>query len=170
MWKELEVAAYYLTHGQTSCGHLAKEKHAPNYKDRTGEVHGYLKLLYSYKSYPHTMWHCLCTKCGKETDVSVASLNSGVKSCGCVNNFRTETEIRDWLGSLSSSDKFVHAHRILHMSNNTNLEIDMYCNSLGLGIEYNGSAFHASLNAVYGDKPKTYHRDKFLQAKSKEYT
>lgn len=163
--KELEVAAYYLTHGQTSCGHLAKEKHAPNYKDRTGEVHGYLKLLYSYKSYPHTMWHCLCTKCGKETDVSVASLNSGVKSCGCVNNFRTETEIRDWLGSLSPSDKFVHAHRILHMSNNTNLEIDMYCNSLGLGIEYNGSAFHASLNAVYEDKPKTYHRDKFLQAK-----
>ena len=163
--KELEIAAYYLTHGQKSCGHLATEKHAPNYKDRTGEIHGYLKLLYSYKSYPHTMWHCLCTKCGKEIDVSVSSLNSGTGSCGCANGSFIESKINGWLSSINPSIRFIHAYRVLHMSNNTNLEIDLYCKELNLGIEYNGSVYHASLNSLYKDKPKNYHRDKFLQAK-----
>ena len=37
--------------------------------------------------------------------------------------------------------------------------------SKNLGIEYNGSVYHASKGAVYSNKPKLYHRDKFLAAK-----
>ena len=44
-------------------------------------------------------------------------------------------------------------------------EIDAYIPQYNIGIEYNGSAFHASLNGVYDNKDKYYHRDKFLQAK-----
>ena len=46
-------------------------------------------------------------------------------------------------------------------------EIDIYTPELKVGIEYNGSAFHASSNGVYDDKDIYYHRDKFLLAKSK---
>ena len=44
-------------------------------------------------------------------------------------------------------------------------EIDMFVSKYNIGIEYNGSAFHSSLNNVYTDKPKLYHQAKFLQAK-----
>jgi len=44
-------------------------------------------------------------------------------------------------------------------------EIDMYNDELKLGIEYNGSAYHATEHALYDNKDKYYHRDKFLQAK-----
>lgn len=46
-------------------------------------------------------------------------------------------------------------------------EIDIYIPSKHLGIEYNGSAFHATLNNVYENKYKKYHMDKFCLAKEK---
>lgn len=46
-------------------------------------------------------------------------------------------------------------------------EIDIYLPEYKVGIEYNGSAFHASENAIYKNKDKYYHRDKFLAAKEK---
>ena len=41
----------------------------------------------------------------------------------------------------------------------------MYIPQHNLGVEYNGSAFHASLNGAFRILDKYYHRDKFLQAK-----
>jgi hypothetical protein len=46
-------------------------------------------------------------------------------------------------------------------------EIDIYIPTLKLGIEYNGSPYHASENGLYKNVDKYYHRDKFLLAKSK---
>lgn len=45
-------------------------------------------------------------------------------------------------------------------------EIDIYIPDINLGIEYNGSAFHANVNGVYDNKSKDYHFSKFLLAKS----
>lgn len=46
-------------------------------------------------------------------------------------------------------------------------EIDIYLPEIKLGIEYCGSAFHASDGNIYENKDKYYHRDKFLLARSK---
>lgn len=73
---------------------------------------------------------------------------------------KSENEIKDIVEKLSGK-KFVKS-RVLDGK-----EIDLYCEELKLGIEYCGSAFHASKNGIYGNKNKYYHRDKFLLAKSK---
>lgn len=84
-------------------------------------------------------------------------------SCGCLDvshgGSKVENEIRKWVESLVESNS-VKDRQILDGK-----EIDMYYPEFNIGIEYNGSAYHASLNGIYGDKPKLYHRDKFLQAK-----
>lgn len=43
-------------------------------------------------------------------------------------------------------------------------EIDIYIDLKNIGVEYNGSVYHASLNGVYKDLDKYYYRDKFLEA------
>jgi len=165
--KELDVAAYYLKHGQTSCGCEAHEKHPPNYRDRTGERQGMLTMLYPIKGKYHTMWHCRCD-CGNELDIDVCGLNSGQYSCGCADIAKAgssgENEIKDYLLTLDNS---LSISRGLHILDNgyRGLEIDMYMKNILLGIEYNGSKFHASLNNVFSDKECNYHQFKFLQAK-----
>ena len=44
----------------------------------------------------------------------------------------------------------------------------MYIKELKVGIEYNGSAFHASIGGAFKNLDKYYHRNKFLMAKNKE--
>ena len=46
-------------------------------------------------------------------------------------------------------------------------EIDIFSPSLSIGIEYNGSAYHATEGAIYRNLDKYYHQQKFLLAKEK---
>lgn len=41
----------------------------------------------------------------------------------------------------------------------------MYYPDFKIGIEYNGSIYHATINTCFGNKNKYYHRNKFLQAR-----
>ena len=89
------------------------------------------------------------------------------KSCGCLDishsGSEAENEILEYIYK-----KFPNIEIQLH--NRVVLdgkEIDIYLPKFKLGIEYNGSAFHATKNGVFCDKDKYYHRDKFLLAREK---
>ena len=158
------VSRALLTHKQhptRSCGCLRK---CGFRQDITGYVFGNLTVIgFSKRELDHTYWKCRC-RCGNELEVEGSHLKSGhTMSCGCLDvshgGSKVENEIRKWVDSLVESNS-VKDRQILDGK-----EIDMYYPEFNIGIEYNGSAYHASLNGIYGDKPKLYHRDKFLQAK-----
>lgn len=113
-----------------------------------------------------SLWKCRCTKCNKTERIVVGNnLVSGTsKSCGCSitdpDGSLEEQEIRDYIKSISNES--MEKTRILDGK-----EIDIYCRNLNIGIEYNGSVYHASLNNVFNEKDKDYHRNKFLCAKEK---
>ena len=122
------------------------------------------KLVAIYPS-PHSCWHCIC-ECGNEVDVKTGDLTRGfVTSCGCaslcVGGSQPEIEIKEYLIRLLNNP-VIEKSRILDGK-----EIDIYLPEYHIGIEYNGSAFHASENGVYDNKDKYYHRDKFLMARNK---
>lgn len=134
-----------------------------NLHDLTGMHFGNLEVIeYVGMGKFHSMWRCRC-KCGNEVIAPNCSLMVGhTKSCGsCSHTSFAEDEIRKFCEEISGY-RFITTRNVLN-----NKEIDMYCKELNLGIEYNGSAFHATVNGLYKDKPKYYHRDKFLSAKEK---
>lgn len=134
-----------------------------NLHDLTNEHFGNLEVIeYAGMGKFHSMWRCRC-KCGNEIIVANCSLVTGhVKSCGCCSHTSfEEDEIRKLCENISGY-KFLSNRNILNSK-----EIDIYCKELKLGIEYNGSVFHATINGLYSDKSKYYHRDKFLLAKEK---
>ena len=77
---------------------------------------------------------------------------------------KAELEILEYIKSLNK-DLVVEQHSRDVLCGK---EIDIYIPSMKLGIEYNGSAFHATLNNVYENKYKKYHMDKFCLAKEKD--
>lgn len=166
-----------------SCGNIVnkkgtKLKNTPNitcrgtnhghiYEDLTGNEYGYLKVIeYAYSTSDRkSMWRCKCNNCGRETIVLGDSLKNGLtKSCGCINvthkGSETENNIKDFVESFGY--EVSKERRILDGK-----EIDIYIPELKLGIEYNGSAVHASVNNAFADKPRMYHQQKFLTAKEK---
>ena len=89
---------------------------------------------------------CGCPQCGIETRTTTSSAEEEIGKY--VND----------LGQETSKDRIILEGK----------EIDIYIPELKLGIEYNGSPFHASVNAVFdNNKPTGYHRDKFLLAKER---
>lgn len=156
-----------------SCGCLAKELTSlRSFKDIKGLKFGSWTVLErDYKRQQQSSngkvvyWKCKCV-CGSIKSVSATSLRYGdTKSCGCDEiNFsgsKEENEIKDYIISLVP-DTIIEKSRILDGK-----EIDIYLPEYNLGIEYNGSAFHASENGLFSNKDKYYHRDKFLLAKKK---
>lgn len=71
---------------------------------------------------------------------------------------KPELEIKNYIEAISG--KKFEKSRVL-----SGKEIDMYNDELKIGIEYNGSAFHATEGGIYTNKDKYYHRDKFIEAK-----
>lgn len=149
--------------GVNSCGCRWRKEDS----DLTGKtfnnlfVTGFSHIDYNTK---HYFWKCSCIKCGKTTIVERSHLISGhTKSCGCINTAHSgskdELIIKEYLETLMNFSIDKTKDKL------DGKEIDMYIDELNLGIEYNGSVFHASLNGAYDDKPKYYHRDKFLCAK-----
>lgn len=138
------------------------------FKDITGQKFGLVttEKFIGVNSHKHTQYLCRCD-CGNTFIADRSNLVLGhYFSCGCKVRKQTETDIYNYIKSLTNYNIEQNKH-IIKVDDNLrrNLEVDIYIPKLNLGIEYNGSAFHASLNGAYNNKPKNYHRDKFLQAK-----
>lgn len=135
-----------------------------NYEDLLGNK---FNMLTPIKYVGASKWLCKCD-CGNETVVASSDLkNNHICSCGCNNIAKSgslcENEIRDFVYNyIDSSLVVLHDREVLDGH-----EIDIYIPSLSLGIEYNGSPYHASENGLYKNVGKYYHRDKFMLAKSK---
>ena len=89
-----------------------------------------------------------------------------VKSCGCISiaqeGSSEELEIKNYILSLNKNIKIEKTREILDGK-----EIDLYLPEYNLGIEFNGSMFHATVNSVYDNVDKLYHFNKFKLAKEK---
>ena len=143
-----------------SCG-----KCVTQIKDITGQKFGALTALeLAYTVNGRAYWKCEC-ECGKIRIVNGKDLRGGkIYACSCgniaFNGSVPENEIKNYIVDNLPSDIITKDHKILKGK-----EIDIFIPEKNLGIEYNGSPFHASLNNVYSDKPKLYHQQKFLVAK-----
>ena len=149
-----------------SCGCLHHVGgHKVNFQDLTGHRFGRFTVLgeASRNTGEDTKWLCKCD-CGNIKEVLSYNLTSGrSSSCGsCNTNYHSSMEdyLMKFLNMLGYDFKATRS--ILNGK-----EIDLYNDELKLGIEYNGSYFHASMNSIYKDKPKDYHQQKFLLAKEK---
>lgn len=152
----------------TSCGHVKYEpRKAYSTIDITGVRSGSLVAIR-----PTTLrnnsgqiyWECKCD-CGNTSYVVATNIKLGlVKACSrhtiAHGGSQAENDIKDYVESLGL--EVIKDRSVLDGK-----EIDIYIPSLNLGIEYNGSVFHANLNNLYEDKPKLYHQQKFLLAKEK---
>ena len=154
-----------------SCGCYRKEKlHNDKLADMVGKIFGKLKVTRFCKSENNKRyWFCDCINCGnKDVIVDGQHLRSGhTRTCGCLDighdGSNPEHEIFNYI-----INKFPNL--IIEQHNRKMLnrkEIDIYIPSLKLGIEYNGSAYHATENGIHSNLDKYFHRDKFLLAKSK---
>ena len=159
-----------LRSGRTrSCGCLKRTQHISAQKyDLIGRRFGKLTVLHRLNK---SNFECLCD-CGNKTIVKTSDLLRGYKrSCGCMSvNFygsKEELELKSFIHSLIPNDSIIKEKLLFNKDSKRRLEIDMYIPTLKLGIEYNGSAFHASENTKLGkNKPINYHQNKFLQAKA----
>lgn len=148
---ELDVKGYLLkTNSIKSCGRC----------NHVGEVINECEVL---RQVSRGRFIFKCLSCGKEFEDEYNIVASGHKrSCGCLALNRCgsigENEIKDYIATLT--DEKSQKVKILDGK-----EIDLYYEKHKIGIEYNGSVFHASIGNVYKDKDKYYHRDKFMCAK-----
>ena len=170
--KDIIKPAYYFHNKsvvEKSCGckdKITNKRFLDN--DLTAKTFGHwlvLEFVGNSESTGKSLWKCKCINCGKVTAVIGNNLVSGAStSCGCLSvNFAgssSENEIRDYIATII--DDIPQKVRILGGK-----EIDIYYEKYDIGIEYNGSAFHASMNSLYNDKEKDYHQSKFLLAKEK---
>lgn len=156
------IALNDVVSGRTqSCGCLRHRsgKDSPRFQDIAGTRFG--KLI-AIEPMGGDNWLFFCTSCGKGKVMNLSNVRAGkCYSCGCMNTAimgsKDEIEIRDFI---QDSGLEIKKTKILNGK-----EIDIYIPKLKLGIEYNGSAFHASKGGVYNNKSKTYHQEKFIEAK-----
>ena len=157
-----------LARGNTkSFGCLAYKvgKDNDSFVDITGQKFGKLLALEYINRESGKSYYRFRCDCGNELVLNSYSVRYGhTKSCGCLDishgGSSVENEIKEVLENIIG--KKATKSKVLDGK-----EIDIFFEDLGFGVEYNGSAYHASLNSIYKDLPKTYHRDKFLSAKSK---
>lgn len=147
-----------------SCGCLKVErcKSKKPKENLTGRVFGDL-IVESYVK--HSYWKCRC-KCGGERIVhSLYLYNGEVISCKSCSNHGIsiiEKELAKNIETMTTNLVVENDRSVLK-----SYKIDIYIPDLSIGIEYCGSAFHASKNGVYKNLPKNYHQNKFLLAKEK---
>lgn len=164
----ISVRADNLTSGnKKSCGCKSRKKAYPD-MHIIGKRFGNLIVTgFSHSHNGYTYWNCHCD-CGNDCCISRIDLVNGhTTSCGCNHKLACkgsskEFEIIEYIKATTNTKIELKNRLILNGK-----EIDIYLPEYRIGIEYNGSAFHASKNGVYEEKPKTYHLDKFLMAKSK---
>lgn len=151
-----------LRSGKASCGCLTQSK---RYMDISGKQFGDIFVeSFAYVKQGSTYWNCICG-CGKKFVAHGKNLvNGNTKSCGClnvaINGSQAENEIKSFIESCGVAT--MKSHRLLD-----GREIDIYIPELNLGIEYNGSAFHATIGGAFSNKDKNYHKNKFILAREK---
>lgn len=157
------IASALLSGNKRSCGCLKKP-----YSDLSGGTYNnlFVESVDHVDSGGRYFYKCKCLLCGNSIVVQGSSVKRGdTKSCGCVAiQYSGSTMENDLLNNIRLN---YYGNIELHTKPLDGKEIDIYLPELKLGIEYNGSAYHASENAIYTNKDKHYHRDKFLLAKSK---
>lgn len=182
----ITVITSLLTNGGVrSCGCLSKELLIDRTKKRAKELRSYpqwfLDELYFEDDKIRAVSNKLMTleqvwfKCEKHgkylqrvADHITLSTGNRRSSCPkCSGNIaftgsKQENEIKGYIAQLIPNEEILKA-RILEVGD-TKQEIDIYIPSMKLGIEFNGSAFHASENSSFNAKDKKYHQEKFLQA------
>lgn len=161
--EDVIVQGHNLTSGAVkSCGCLRK---LCQFEDLTGQTFGDLTVLeFVGRKNLHSYYRCRCT-CGNEVTVTANNLKRGhTTTCGHATNCsKEEQSILDIVQELKPDTKIVKARRLLD-----NKDIDIYIPEYNLGIEYNGSVYHATLGRIHGGGlPKLYHQQKFLSAKEK---
>lgn len=152
-----------------SCKHLKHRtgEDNPNFVDIAGNVYNFLIAL---EQVDGRNWRFLCTNCGNDNFVArrndviagkvVRCDHCSIQKSGSI----PEKEIKEYIASLTECSPV--KERILPIGSKGQ-EIDIYYKEFNIGIEYNGSVFHATKGAAYGNnKLRGYHRDKFLCAKS----
>ena len=158
--KEFEAVYSRVSSGHLkSCGCRSKT----NQKVHEGMTFGDLTVLERAGSSNSlcAMWKCKCS-CGKEKVVYGYKLVNGTTtSCGHEVVSKGESSVYDFVKTLIP-ENMITKSKVLDGK-----EIDIYIPSRNLGIEYNGSMFHASEGGVFVTKDKYYHRDKFVLAKEK---
>lgn len=165
--KETVVQGYNLKSGAVKscgCGHkLCQLEDMSGYRDDNIEI-----LRFVERKNLQSLFECRCLHCGSIFIASSNNIKNGhYHSCGCLSHSFAEDAVADYLSSITSLE-IQRNLRILPRTEDkrNNLEIDIYTPAIKLGIEYNGSAYHASLNGIFKDIANTYHQDKFLLAKS----
>lgn len=137
------------------------------FEDITGNKYNMITVVkFLYRKNLQSYFLCRCD-CGNEFIANANNLKRNhYYSCGCTNRSCEESCVYDYISSIYNGE-ILQNKRIISVDDDTkhNKEIDIYVPKLNLGIEYNGSIYHASLNGLYSNKSKYYHRDKFLQAK-----
>ena len=160
---EVDVSAHALKSGNTKGCMRCRDGN--RFVDKTGMVFNHLTVISKFGMNRHgkTLWLCKCD-CGNEHIVATDKL-SITQSCGHLStNFdgsSKENEIKNFV-KVIFDDVDIEKAKILDGK-----EIDIYLPEYKFGIEYNGSAFHATENGAFSDKDKYYHRDKFLLAREK---
>lgn len=99
-------------------------------------------------------------------------LSDGTALCGCpqcsnrvgITGSKAENEIKEFIETVTKDN--ITKEKILDLNDGGNKkEIDIYLKEHNLGIEYNGSVYHATEGAVFDNKSMKYHQQKFLAAK-----
>ena len=164
--KKFVASGKRVSSGNTkSCGCLKHRygKDNPNFIDRVGTIYnGGLKAI---RHIHGKLWEFECLHCGNHKVIESSGVVTGaVRSCGCLNSSsagsQVENEIKSFIESCGVAT--MKSHRLLD-----GREIDIYIPELNLGIEYNGSAFHATIGGAFSNKDKNYHKNKFILAREK---
>lgn len=160
----IEVKYGKLSSGHTkSCGCAKTIRKIRN--NIKGQRFGKLVALSCERRNGRTYWVCRCD-CGNICEIELSHLPYRTCCPTCSQHIgiigsKEELAIKDYVDSLTHIE--ARKERVLDGK-----EIDIYYPDLNLGIEYNGSKFHATLGSAFEDKHKLYHQDKFLLAKDKE--
>lgn len=163
---EKDIATGSLVSGRTkSCGCLHKKFLHGRLKDLTGKKFNMLTVISLNRIDTRTYWNCRCD-CGKETVVEATKLGR-TQSCGCIDvshaGSADENEIKSYIQQWFPNIK-IECHNREALGGK---EIDIYLPEVKVGIEYNGSAYHATENGLHRNIDRYYHRDKFLVARDK---
>ena len=157
--------AKLLTGRSKSCGCLRDEERTI---DITGKKFNHLTAI-CFDHVGDDKRHCWKFRCDCGNEIiakKIYVMRGELKSCGCISIAKEgsseELEIKNYILSLNKNIKIEKTREILDGK-----EIDLYLPEYNLGIEFNGSMFHATVNSVYDNVDKLYHFNKFKLAKEK---
>ena len=172
----ITVSGINLRNGHTkSCGCLIKE--GCNKKDLTGQIFGFLKVLYptEQRTSSYITWHCLCLNCNNECDVISRHLIDGrTSSCGClrsVGEANIKKILQDNQIDFSQEKTFLD---LINPDTQYLLRYDFYLSKFNRLIEFDGEQHfkYKKGNCTWNNEEnylKTVHNDKIKNDYAKQH-